>query len=40
MKNGYIYNDLIQRYNVGILTAIIRKSCLKNLKKFLIRDIT
>ena len=33
MKNGYIYNDLIQRYNVGILTAIIRKSCLKNLKK-------
>ena len=33
IKDGYIYNDLIQKYNVGILTAIIRKSCLNSLKK-------
>ncbi len=33
MKDGYIYNDLIERYNVGILTSMIRKSCLKNFKK-------
>ncbi len=30
MKNGYIHNELIKSYNVGILTAIIKK---KNLNK-------
>ena len=34
MKNGYIYNDLIKSYNVGILTAVIKKS-LKKMKKYL-----
>ena len=33
MKNGYIYNDLIKSYNVGILTAVIKKSFLKKMKK-------
>ena len=33
MKNGYIYDDLIKSYNVGILTAVIKKSFLKKIKK-------
>ena len=32
VNNGYIYKDLIKRYNVGILTAIINKSLLKESK--------
>jgi len=32
IEEGYIYKSLIKKYNVGILTAIIRKSFLK--KKF------
>lgn len=32
VKSGYIYKDLIKRYNVGILTSIIRKSILKKSK--------
>ena len=34
MKNGYIYDDLIKSYNVGILTAVIKKSFLKKQKIF------
>ena len=26
MNNGYIHDDLIKSYNVGILTAVIKKS--------------
>ena len=33
MKNGYIHDDLIKSYNVGILTALIRKKFLKKAKK-------
>ena len=32
VNNGYIYKDLIKRYNIGILTAIINKSLLKESK--------
>jgi len=32
MKEGYIYNDLIRKYNVGILTAVIKLSFLKKIK--------
>ncbi len=32
-KQGYIFNDLIKNYNIGILTVLIRKKFLKNLKK-------
>jgi glycosyltransferase involved in cell wall biosynthesis len=32
VKSGYIYKDLIKRYNIGILTSIIRKSILKKSK--------
>lgn len=28
MKEGYIYNELLQNYNVGILTAVIKKDFL------------
>lgn len=32
VKNGYIYKDLIKKYNVGILTSLIKKSLLKKTK--------
>jgi len=32
VKGGYIYKDLIEKYNVGILTSLIRKSLLKKTK--------
>ena len=32
VKGGYIYKDLIENYNVGILTALIKKSLLKKSK--------
>ena len=32
VKSGYIYKDLIEKYNVGILTALIKKSLLKKSK--------
>ena len=32
VKSGYIYKDLIKRYNVGILTAVVRRSLLKKSK--------
>ncbi len=34
MKEGYIHNDLLKSYNVGILTAVIRRSFLKGKKIF------
>ncbi len=33
MNNGYIYKDLINNYNVGILTALISKKMIKKNKK-------
>jgi len=33
IKEGYVYPDLINNYNVGILTSIIRSECIKKLKK-------
>ena len=33
LPNGYVYNKLIKNYNIGIVTAIIRKQFLLNLKK-------
>ncbi len=33
IKDGFIHNDLIKSYNVGILTAIIKKKFLNNNKK-------
>ena len=32
VKSGYIYKDLIEKYNVGILTSLIKKSLLKKSK--------
>ena len=32
VKSGYLYKDLIERYNVGILTSLIKKSLLKKSK--------
>ena len=32
VRGGYIYKDLIERYNVGILTSLIKKSLLKKSK--------
>ena len=32
VKSGYIYKDLIKKYNIGILTAVIRRSILKKSK--------
>ena len=32
VKSGYIYKDLIEKYNVGILTSLIKKSLLKKTK--------
>ena len=32
VRDGYIYKDLIKRYNVGILTSLIKKSLLKKSK--------
>ena len=32
VKDGYIYKDLIENYNVGILTTLIKKSLLKKSK--------
>ena len=32
VKGGYIYKNLIQKYNVGILTTLIKKSLLKKSK--------
>tara|TARA_Y200000002_G_scaffold382254_1_gene398709 strand:+ start:4549 stop:5436 length:888 start_codon:yes stop_codon:yes gene_type:complete len=34
IKEGYIYNDLLKSYNVGILTALIKRSFLKGKKIF------
>ncbi len=33
MKSGYIHDELIKSYNVGILTAVIKKKFFKNKKK-------
>ena len=33
LPSGEIYNDLIKNYNVGILTAVVRKNFYQNLKK-------
>jgi len=33
MKSGLIYNDLINNYNVGILTALIKRELIKKKKK-------
>ena len=33
LKSGYIYKNLIRNYNIGILTAIIRKKILVKEKK-------
>ena len=32
VRGGYIYKDLIEKYNVGILTSLIKKSLLKKSK--------
>ena len=32
VKSGYVYKDLIEKYNVGILTSLIKKSLLKKSK--------
>tara|TARA_X000000950_G_scaffold65510_1_gene80545 strand:- start:3747 stop:4634 length:888 start_codon:yes stop_codon:yes gene_type:complete len=34
LKGGYIFKDLIKNYNIGILTAIIRKKILTNKNLF------
>ena len=34
VEGGYIYKDLIKRYNVGILTSVIKNSLLKKSKIF------
>ena len=34
MKEGYIHNDLLKSYNVGILTAMVRRSNLRGKKIF------
>ena len=34
IKEGYIYNDLLKSYNVGILTAVIKRSYLTENKIF------
>ena len=33
MKNGYIHDELIKSYNVGILTAVIKKKFINSKKK-------
>ena len=33
IKNGFIFEELSDNYNVGIITVIFRKEILKNLKK-------
>ena len=33
MKSGYVHDELIKSYNVGILTAVIQKKFFKNKKK-------
>ena len=32
VESGYIYKDLIKRYNIGILTSVIKNSLLKKSK--------
>tara|TARA_B100001057_G_scaffold477663_1_gene547132 strand:+ start:1288 stop:2184 length:897 start_codon:yes stop_codon:yes gene_type:complete len=32
VRGGYIYKDLVERYNVGIVTSLIKKSLLKKSK--------
>ena len=32
LKGGYIYKDLIENYNVGILTSLIKKIIIKKIK--------
>ena len=38
LPNGYIYNNLIENYNVGLVTIVLKKEYYAKLKKNLMKD--